>query len=364
MWRRVWVWERRLKKGKTYCLRWHDDEGRVRSETVGSDRKLAERLRGEREHGLNAGTLHEPRRISYGEFVAEELILMRSRLAPSSLEGLEFTLRSFGELAGDRALAAITPGLVERYFAQRLERVRLATANKSLRTLRAAFNRAVQRGYLSENPADGLKPVREPEREVRVLTPEEIGKLLEASPSERWRALIALAVTTGMRLGEMVALRWRDVELDEGTLWVRNTPQHLTKSRRNRVLSLAPEVCELLKRLPSRPEFVFHTRDGNPWRNNVQTGFRRIVKRAGIRYCTLHDLRRTFVSQLAMAGVNEAVVQKLAGHASINTTLRYYTRIMPDALRTAQARLPYMDVVSDVSDTYHGRIRGPQAGEA
>jgi len=354
MWRRVWIWERKLKKGKAYCLRWHDESGRIRTETVGPERKLAERLSAERQHELNAGQFRTPRRVSYEEFGREEVEVMQGQMAPASLKELELVLRQFGKVCRDIRLTNISSRLVEQFFAQRLKSAKPATANKSLRTLKAAFNRAVRRGYLERNPIVGLKPVREPEREVRVLTAEEIGKLLEACPSLRWRTLVALAVTTGMRLGEMLSLHWDDLDVESGTVWVRNRPGSPTKSRRNRVLALAPGVCGLLKQLPCSGELVFHDGDGRPWRNNVQTGFRRIVKRAGIKYCTLHDLRRTFVSQLAMAGVNEAVVQKLAGHASMGTTLKYYTHIMPEALRIAQARLPFVEVLRDVSHTYHG----------
>ena len=72
----------------------------------------------------------------------------------------------------------------------------------------------------------------------------------------------------------------------------------------------------------------------------------------GIKRCTLHDLRRTFVSQLAIAGVSAAVTQKLAGHSSISTTVRYYTGVMPAALREAQGRLPFGTAISDISKPY------------
>ena len=114
-------------------------------------------------------------------------------------------------------------------------------------------------------------------------------------------------------------------------------------------------------RIPINGELVFHTRDGRQWRDNVQRDFNRIVDRAGIKRCTLHDLRRTFASHLAMAGVSEAIVKELTGHASISTTLRYYTRIAPHALRSAQARLPFENVLRDISNTYHGAV-GPRKG--
>jgi integrase len=83
--------------------------------------------------------------------------------------------------------------------------------------------------------------------------------------------------------------------------------------------------------------------------SNVQRDVGQIVKGAGIPHCTPHDLRRTFASQLAMAGVNQVIVQKLAGHASIQTTIKHYTGVMPEALRAAQARLPYDQLLQDVS---------------
>lgn len=97
---------------------------------------------------------------------------------------------------------------------------------------------------------------------------------------------------------------------------------------------------------------MFQTEEGNPLGNNVLRSFRRIVKRAGIKPCNLYDLRRTFISHLAMAGVNEAVVQQLAGHASMQTTLKHYTAIMPEAAQEAQARLPWASCQAIVPKSY------------
>jgi len=345
MWRRVWIVERKRKRGRTYSLRWHDDRSRERTESVASDRKMAERLRTLREAELNSGKLGATRTIRYEEFVAEELMIMAGRLAPNSVSSTRVALEGFGRVCRPRMLGDISHAMIEAYFSERLKLVAVPTANSNLRTLKATFNRAVGRGYLAANPAARVKQVREPERTIRVLTADEVSKLLEACPSEAWRTLVALAVTTGMRMGELTALRWCDVDLAQGLVHVRNTEHHLTKSRRNRVLGLFPDVADMLRGLPRTGQWVFMTVEGNPWGNNVKRDFGQIVKKAGIAHCSMHDLRRTFVSQLAMAGVNEAIVQKLAGHSSISTTIKHYTGIMPEVLRSAQQRLPFHGVL-------------------
>lgn len=268
---------------------------------------------------------------------------MKEQLAPATVKDQRETLENVTSFLGDVWLEQLTPKDAELYFAWRLGTVSPATANKSLRTLKGILNHAVRRNYLAVNPFKAIKPVREAQQDHRVLTEEEIHRLLKACPGPRWRALIFLALSTGMRRGEMVALEWGDLDLPAGIVVVRNKQSHPTKSRKNRTLVLVPAAVELLKKLRDGYQVgpVFRTRHGTLLKNNLDRQFRRIVKRAGIPSCTLHDLRRTFCSHLAMDGVNEAVVQRLAGHASITTTLRHYTSIFPEVLRSAQLRLRY-----------------------
>jgi integrase len=348
MWHRVWIHTRKTKKGKSHSVRWYDRRGRQQSQTVGSDKRLAERLRSEKEVALNSPE-QELDRISYNDFVTEELGVLDKRLAAKSVVEAERALRYFSEICGPRNMTDINTVMVERFYSARLEAVAKATANKELRTVKAAFTRAVRRGYLRENPGRYVKPVRVPEKSLRVLSIDEVGDLLEACPSDRWRAFIALAVTTGLRRGELLALRWQDVDVSSMTVHVRNTADHCTKSGKERAVALQSAVVPLLQRLDRRGALLFHTATGTSMANNVERGFNAIVKNSGIDRCTMHDLRRTFVSQLAMAGVNQAVVQQLAGHSSIMTTVRHYTHIMPDALRAATERLPFNEAIESAA---------------
>jgi len=206
--------------------------------------------------GLSSGKcgLKTVRRISYRDFVKEELEIASGRAAQGTLEQMEICLKHFGAICHPNTVADINTAMVEQFYSRRLREVARATANKELRHLKACFGRAVMRGYMSRNAASAVKPAKEAEKAVRVLTGEEIGKLLSACPSAGWRALVAMAVCTGMRRGEFLALRWEDVDLDGQSVCIRNTPDHETKSRKNRAVPLTPELCTLLRRL--RPKTV------------------------------------------------------------------------------------------------------------
>ena len=272
----------------------------------------------------------------------------------------EASLRRFLAFCGNKRLDTITVATCERYFAERLGKVRPATANKDRRTLQAVFQRGLARGYLRENPWAKVKPVREPEKAIRVLTEDEVGKLLASCPSLTWRAFIFVAVSTGLRCGELCWLEWEDIDLNGGILLVRCKEEHRTKSGRNRAVALVPSVVALLKRLQLvvGGRWVFQTSAGTRFGDNVRREFRTIVHKSGIRHCTIHDLRRTFVSHLAMAGVNQAVVQQLAGHASMQTTLRHYTAILPEVAREAPSRLPWAKGFRIVPNSYRETADG------
>jgi integrase len=178
-----------------------------------------------------------------------------------------------------------------------------------------------------------------------VLTPPEIRRLLDAA-DEPVRMLILCAVLTGMRRGELLGLRWEDVDLEGHRIFVRSalwrgkfvTP----KSRRSRrTIDLAPTLRATLARLSSRFQggLVFCNADGSPIDpdNFARRDWARVLRRAELRRIRFHDLRHTYASLLIAQGAHPKYIQAQLGHASIQTTLDRYGHLMPDA-HAAEAR--------------------------
>jgi len=363
--RSVWLWCRRGTKRTAYYLRWYDDAGRLRSRKASDRKGEAKAMREQLELEINHGEFRETSSMRLSAFAAEHLKLMAEKVAERTLRQQQLSLDQFRAFTGDVRLSDVTHGLAEAFMSHRLAQVSKATANKDLRTLRAIFEHGIKRGYLERNPFESLQPAAEQEKDIRVLSTEEVGLLLSAAPTLTWKAFLFLALTTGLRRGELCALEWADVDFDAGTIRVRGKEGHRTKSRRNRTAILLPEAAQLLRELRVqekarqrrkglRKPYLFWARNGKRFGlGGGLKAFKPILEKAGIGSCTIHDLRRTFVSHLAAAGISEAVAQKLAGHASISTTVAHYTRIMPEDMRRASEVLPYRGMAGAVVQLEH-----------
>ena len=237
-------------------------------------------------------------------------------------------------------LDQITPADAEGFITAQLDEVAVATANKHLRTIKAIFNWAIRRDYLRDNPFARLTPEREPQKVMRVLTHEEVMALLEACPSARWRTLIFLALTTGMRLGELRNLEWEDVDLKRGWLVVRNKTSWRTKSAKVRRLPLVSAARRMLQQLGKRAGFVFQTQDGQQMRNNVQRDFQAIVANAMIGD---EPIARC---GLANAGQTAQLIQEMCGHASYETTAAAYVSIYDETKQAAADGLPWAAITT------------------
>ena len=255
-----------------------------------------------------------------------------------------------------RPLDEITPGDVKAFHASlgvkthrtedgREEKLKTpARANRALAHVGALFSSAVRQRVIAMNPAALLEKYRENPPRSRVLTEEELVRLTGAIAAESdvyARAALLLALETGARIGEVLAARWADLDLEEGR-WTLPDP----KAGRTQVVILAPETAEELKALPRVSPFVIagEAREGEEpkERYDLKGPWERIRQAAALHDATIHDLRRTF-GRLVARSAGLHVASRLLRHSKIEITSRVYAPEMERELRGAVSRvLPFL----------------------
>ena len=219
---------------------------------------------------------------------------------------------------GKKLLVKIHPQDVRMYQTSRRGEVAAATVNREMVLLRHLFTMAVEWHYLLGSPAKGIKQLREENRLFRYLTFEEAPRMIE-SCNGYLRSMVLVDLHSGLRKGELLRLKWSEIDFDRGVLTVVNAKSGRSRHiPMNRVLT---ETLSSIERIAGSP-YVFCKRDGKPF-GSVNMGFRAARERVGLKDVRFHDLRHTFASWLVIRGVSLAVVRELLGHSSYEMTLRY-----------------------------------------
>ena len=244
------------------------------------------------------------------------------------MKGLSHMLEIWKRWFGNLPVKEMDQQKVEKFLVERMEEKRLspATRNRHLAHLSSMFNKGKEWGLVTENPAQGIKPLRENGARTRFLDGDEIQQLLAAS-SENFRPILITALHTGMRKGEILKLIWSDVDFRNRIITVQDS-----KSGKKRMIPMDDTVYETLRVLPSRFKkgYVFPSPvgKGKPL-YDCRKQFSNAVKQAGIHNFRFHDLRHTFASHLVMSGVDLMTVKELLGHATLTITIRY-SHLAPD----------------------------------
>lgn len=235
-----------------------------------------------------------------------------------------------------------------------------AAADRARRVTSAMFEQARRWRLVSENPATDVAAIRPRDRERGYWTQEQAERFLDAAAGERYEALFRAALETGLRLGELLALRWADVEgrafvvrrtYSSDTGRVQEQPKSASGRRK------VPISSELLEALgPRRPsaELVFPARAGGVLSpSSVRRAFDRIqTKAGGLPRLKVHDCRRTYASLLAAAGYHPSLIQRLLGHASPDLAMRVYTSVSEESVEGA---------VLSLGGVHRGYVRGDES---
>ncbi|MFJ6445555.1 tyrosine-type recombinase/integrase [Streptomyces hydrogenans] len=262
-------------------------------------------------------------------------------------------------MLGSKRLESLGVADVRRFLAQLEKKTSAATAKESHRVLRTALTAACREELVSRNVATLVEPPTVAARELSPWSLDETLDFLAAGRKDPLYAAFVLAIALGFRRGEVVGLRWENVDLDKREIRVRTQRQRVAgevyeddpKGRRRKQTLPLPAICvaplrwQRLKQAAARERagekwtetgYVFTTRTGQPIEpRNLYRSFTRVAKNAGLRVVRLHDARHGTATLLTAAGVPPRVVMEILGHSQIAVTMNVYTHVVQDTQREA-----------------------------
>ncbi len=315
-------------RGKTWYLdcringtRYVENLGKGISRTVAKELgsiKRAAILKGE------AGIGKKKADVSFEKAVEEFVHWAVANKKPRTVESYKQCLHHLQKSFGGKRLSQICSLDVERHKRKRIEEGAKVRPNRELDVLGNLFNRCTEWGlFEGKNPTATVQKLKEPKQRLRYLEIEEEVRLLEAA-SEPLRSLIILGINTGLRIrSEALSLQWVDVDFRRNMLTVQAA---YAKNNQTRNVGLNSRALEASKNLrtQSSGEFVICKPNGQPYKD-MGKPFTKACEKAGLAGTgvTLHTLRHTFASRLAMADVDLRTIQDLGGWSSLSMVQRY-----------------------------------------
>ncbi|MEO5359189.1 MAG: site-specific integrase [Nitrospirota bacterium] len=314
------------KRGTIYWIRYAGLDGKTVYESTGSAKfKEAEVILLNRKNAIKEGKQPEQvkkiRNYTFKELAERYLLWIEGRQKSAQVKG--YIIGQLNKIFGALPLRRFNTNVVEQLQTDNINRgVKASTNNKALNVLKHMFTKAAEWDMVETDISKRIhkvKLLRDTSRRLRYLSQEECQELLNNCDSHLYPIVIT-ALNSGMRRGEILSLRWENIDLKHGFILL-----DITKNGERREIPINNTLRETLQGIERRLDipFVFYSQNtGKPYQS-VKKSFNTACRKSGIKDFHFHDLRHTFASHLVMAGVDITTVKELLGHKTLTMTLRY-----------------------------------------
>ncbi|MFC1965219.1 tyrosine-type recombinase/integrase [Chloroflexota bacterium] len=346
--------------------------------TVQGSKKDAEKRLSELLHQLDTGSYMKPGKTTVADYLQKWLSdYAKPNLSPRTIEGYEHIIKHYViPNLGNHTLVHLKPEHLQHFYSAEL------TAGLSAQTVRhhhmvihKALDSAVEWGLIIRNAADAVRPPKAQRIEMQTWSENEIVQFLEAAKTIPYYELFYLALFTGMRRSELLALRWQDIDFIYSQIYVSRS-LHVLKGSKvvfmspktatgRRTIALSPSAILLLKDYREKMEteslllgkpvadsdLVFSTLGKHLLPNTVTHAWSKLVNHIGLKAIRLHDARHTHASIMLKQGIHPKIVQERLGHSSIQITLDTYSHVAPGLQEAAANRFDDILRIKDNKNT-------------
>jgi len=333
--------------------------------SVKGTKKDAEKRLSELLHQLDTGTFMKPGKTTLREFLERWLKDYRPNLSPRGFERYEGVVKiHLVPSLGSIPLTQLRPEHLQKLYTAKLnDGLSANTVRYHHAVLHVALQTAVRWGLVNRNVADAVSPPPVRRTEMQTWDEDDIARFLEAAKDTPYHALFYLALFTGMRRSELLALRWCDVDFVLSQVYVSRSLHQLKdgsyvftepkSAKSRRTIALPPSATLLLKEYREKQkleramlgiglsddDLLFSHLGGKPLRpNTITRAWTMLAARCGLKVIRLHDARHTHASLMLKQGIHPKIVQERLGHASIQMTLDTYSHVAPGLQQAAAER--------------------------
>ena len=312
------------KRGNIYWIMYAGLDGKkVRESSCSAKFRVAETLLIKRKQTIREGKQPEIKKIAnytFSQLVAEYLKWSERQ---KSFKSKFFLIKKLSENFRNIPLRRFNSMLLEQYQTERIqEGKKPATVNRQIATIKHMFTKAVEWDMVEEETLKRIRKVRllpENNKRLRYLSKEECKRLI-SSCEPHLKPIVITALNTGMRKGEILSLKWENIDLTHGFILL-----EITKNGERREIPINDTLRNTLQGITRRldvPHVFYDNKKGIRY-GDIKRSFKTALRRSKISDFRFHDLRHCFASHLVMAGVDLTTVSRLLGHKSLNMTLRY-----------------------------------------